>query len=379
LTRVACLEEGLKHLRDGFDAVLLDLTLPDSRGWLSFEEVHSRDPSMAVIILTGLQDEALGMRAVKEGAQDYMVKGNFDGPLLARTIRYAIERKRTARQLQDYATELQNRNLAMAEDLKMAHEVQEAFLPRDYPVFPPGVPPESSELHFDHVYCPCDAVGGDFLNVLALGPRRAGLFICDVMGHGIRAALVTAVVRGLLEELKPVAGDPAAFLDALNRGFLHIVRRREPLIFVSALYGVVDLNRGEFCFANAGHPNPLLVRGGGDGSSWLRPEGVRGEGALGLFEHQSHMSQRAVLCPGDTLLLMTDGILDILGPDGEPFGEHGVEACVRNRVAAGETSDVLLRGVVADAQAYGTPSAIHDDICLLAAHVGGKAGPGAVQ
>ena len=89
------LEAGLGRLAaGGIDAVLLDLSLPDSHGFETFARMHARAPGIPIILLSGLDDEALAARAVREGAQDYLAKGRLDGDLLVRAIRYAIERKR---------------------------------------------------------------------------------------------------------------------------------------------------------------------------------------------------------------------------------------------------------------------------------------------
>ena len=95
VTHVARLDEALERLGEGpFDLVLLDLSLPDSMGFETFAQAHARMPESPIIVLSGLEDEELALRAVREGAQDYLVKGQVDGNLLARAIRYAIERKR---------------------------------------------------------------------------------------------------------------------------------------------------------------------------------------------------------------------------------------------------------------------------------------------
>ena len=127
------------------------------------------------------------------------------------TIRkQAEERERLVNaELARSQAELRKKNEILEDDLKMAREIQQAILPQQYPAFPPGVPPESSLLHFCHRYHPTGQVGGDFFNVLRLSDTQAGLFICDVMGHGVRSALVTAMVRALVEELRPMAMDPA--------------------------------------------------------------------------------------------------------------------------------------------------------------------------
>jgi diguanylate cyclase (GGDEF)-like protein/PAS domain S-box-containing protein len=88
------LSSGMKHLESNHtDIVLLDLNLPDSYGYETYQQLHQRFPDLPIILLTGLEDEQLGLRAVRDGAQDYLAKGNLEGNLLTRTIRYAIERK----------------------------------------------------------------------------------------------------------------------------------------------------------------------------------------------------------------------------------------------------------------------------------------------
>ena len=96
------LSTGLIRLADGEpDVVLLDLSLPDSQGFDTFLKLREKAGSVPVVLLTGLDDEALAVHAVHEGAQDYLIKGQVDGHLLFRALRYAIERNKLIRELQD--------------------------------------------------------------------------------------------------------------------------------------------------------------------------------------------------------------------------------------------------------------------------------------
>jgi len=100
LARVACLDAAKQQLHAShFDVMLLDLSLPDSQGLASYTEVQAVTPVLPIIVLTAADNEALALQAVRAGAQDYLVKGEFDGKLLARVIRYAIERKHADRNL----------------------------------------------------------------------------------------------------------------------------------------------------------------------------------------------------------------------------------------------------------------------------------------
>jgi CheY-like chemotaxis protein len=163
LRRAERLEDGLKQLTDGgIDIVLSDLSLPDSHGLDTFARLHARSPHTPIIVLSGLNDTTIALNAVHDGAQDYLVKGQVDGQLLARAMRYAIERKRMSEQLHRYAGELREKNAQLQSDFNMAREIQQIFLPDQYPTFPHSVAPEDSALKFSHRYIPAEAVGGDF-------------------------------------------------------------------------------------------------------------------------------------------------------------------------------------------------------------------------
>ena len=95
LTHTSRLTSGLKLLEsEKFDIILLDLGLPDSVGFESFKSTLTEHPTIPIIILTGLANEETGIQSIKYGAQDYLVKGEFNGKLLVRAIQYAIERKK---------------------------------------------------------------------------------------------------------------------------------------------------------------------------------------------------------------------------------------------------------------------------------------------
>ena len=117
ITRVKTLGEGLALLsRERFDAVLLDLSLPDAFGLPTVRQVHATSPTIPVVVLSGVSDQNLALQAVQQGAQDYLVKGQGHPELLARAVRYAIERKRSEEHLTylaqyDHLTGLVNRTL----------------------------------------------------------------------------------------------------------------------------------------------------------------------------------------------------------------------------------------------------------------------------
>jgi sigma-B regulation protein RsbU (phosphoserine phosphatase) len=369
IRRAERLEDGLRELGMGeIDIVLSDLSLPDSRGIDTFLQLHSRAPHVPIIVLSGLNDTNLALNAVHLGAQDYLIKGQVDGQLLARAMRYAIERKRMSEQLHRYASELREKNAQLESDFNMAKEIQQIFLPDQYPTFPHSVAPRDSLLKFSHRYISAAAVGGDFFDIIAITDSTAGVFICDVMGHGMRAALITAIMRGLIEELMPVAADAGKFLTEINRSLRAILRRtREPFL-ATAFYGVADAGSSELRFANAGHPSPFRLRRDTIEVQPLKFYDPRHGPALGLFERTDYPTCRCPLAPNDFVFLYTDGIYEATNAEGEEFGQDRLLQAVRRRIET--PANQLFEELLAEVQEFSGTNEFEDDVCLVGVEAG---------
>src|SRR6267378_2689062 len=348
IEHVERLGAGLQRLaQGGINVVLSDLSLPDSHGLETFGQLHARAPHVPIIVLSGLNDTTVAVQAVHEGAQDYLIKGQVDGQLLVRAMRYAIERKRMSEQLAHYAEELRSKNAQLEADFNMAREIQEIFLPNQFPTFPHSVAPEQSALRFSQRYLPAAAVGGDFFDIFAITDTAGGIFICDVMGHGMRAALVTAIMRGLVEELMPVAADPGKFLTEINRSLHAILKRTREPFMATAFYAVADVAVGELRFANAGHPSPFLIRRNAGTTQPLKFFDARHGPALGLFDKSNYPNCRVALEQNDLILLFTDGLYEADNQDSEEYGQERLLEEVRQRcqLPAAQLFDELLKDV----------------------------------
>lgn len=258
--------------------------------------------------------------------------------------------------------ELRRRGAEMEADLKMARQVQEAFLNREYPVFPRGVMPDASALRFAHRYLPTTTLGGDFFDIVQLSDTRCGVLICDVMGHGVRAGLLTALIRGVVEEMGSRAADPAFVLGEVNHSLMPIVERTGQPVFATAFFGVIDTAAHTLSYANAGHPAPLIRHGRDQAPTRLAPADP--EPATGLVEGFPYSRLECEFHPGDLLFGYTDGLIESADASGNQFGEAGLQqllATLRD-LDGSALCDHLLTTV----HAFSGKQEFDDDVCMVA-------------
>lgn len=260
-------------------------------------------------------------------------------------------------QLERYAIELRNHNREMAADLRMARDLQYAFLPSDYP----AVSAPAGALRFAHIYTPAALVGGDFFSILPISPTSVIVFIADVMGHGARASLVVATIRGLLESIVKTTSAPGAFLQRLNATYASIFANTGDLMFASAACVRIDLDTATLRYANAGHPFPILSDGPAIAAAEC-PESARGP-AIGLFPEATYGECSVPFRPGQRLLFYTDGITEAQNAAHEEFGEDRFLAALRSSLSAPLPD--MLSSALAAATEFTSTDTFEDDICLL--------------
>ncbi len=294
---------------------------------------------------------------------------NTDDELIGIVLSFndVTERKRAEAQREQYAEQLRIRNNEMEADLDMAREVQLALLPKTFPTFPPEASAVESILKFNHFYRPSTTLGGDFFYILPISNHQAGLFVCDVMGHGMRAALITAIIRSMMEELKPIANNPGLLLSRMNREFMTILRDAQEFMFVSASYVLFDLAARRLLFSDAGHPNPLLINRIQRTVSPLRKNKEPLGPALGILDKHAYKTIELPLKSGDGVLIYTDGITEVEGAKREEYGVERLYASAQRHLDS--PPEALLPAMVADAEAFATISGFDDDVCLVIAEV----------
>jgi sigma-B regulation protein RsbU (phosphoserine phosphatase) len=287
--------------------------------------------------------------------------GNIIGTFgLSRDI---TTRKLAEEQLARITQELRAKNEALEEDLKMARELQNAMLPSRFPRLPRSAAVEQSAVQFYNFYKPSMSVSGDFFEAFEISDTMAGVFICDVMGHGVRAAMVAAIMRTLISELRYAWVDPGELLTQLNQNLRTTLKDSRIPMFASACYMAVDLQKGELRYANAGHPHPLIIRDG-------KPASLNGQKpgpALGLFDLAEYECSSSGIRPRDTVLLFTDGLIEVENSRGQLY-EYGdlLNAAARfSALPGGELCDSL----VGEIREFSADNKFNDDVCLIAMQV----------
>jgi phosphoserine phosphatase RsbU/P len=258
--------------------------------------------------------------------------------------------------------ELRRRSTEMETDLRMARQVQESFLSRSSPVFPRGATPGTSALRFAHRYIPTTTLGGDFFDILQLSDTKCGVLVCDVMGHGVRAGLLTALIRGVVQEIGERATDPSHVLAEVNHSLMPIVEHTGQPVFATVFFGVIDTAERMLVYGNAGHPPPLVRHAQSKTIARLAPlDPEPAAGLLGDFVYSKH---RCEFGPGDIFLGYTDGVLEASDANGTMFGEERLrEVLVK---AAGMPGSDVNERLLAEVQSHRGSSEFEDDVCLVA-------------
>ena len=314
-----------------FDLLLMDLnydrdTTSGREGLDLLRSVRQMDQELPVVVMTAWGNIPLAVEAMRGGAQDFVEKP-WDNSLLLSTLRRQI------------AT-----GVAQREEERDAVATQQALLPKRIP--------EIAGCGIATRWAPLGKVGGDYLDLISLGDQRLGICIGDASGKGVPAAILMANVQAAVRALAPDARSTGALTARLNR---ILCGNTAPNKFMTLFYAVLEGRR--LTYTNAGHNLPILVRASGE-----RVCLDEGGGLLGVFSDGAYEQAEVWLCPGDRLVLSSDGISEAQNANGDFFGEERLRAIV----AAHRASDAnALCQKIFSAVSDFTGGALQDDATLL--------------
>jgi sigma-B regulation protein RsbU (phosphoserine phosphatase) len=241
--------------------------------------------------------------------------------------------------------EHERRRQRLEQELSIARDIQQALLPGGFRDFP--------HLVVTGIHSPCLAVGGDYFDVFPLSDHRTAFLIADVSGKGLGAALLTTMLQGALSGMV-LGTDPAKVFNHIN---CFLCEHSEVGRYATMFFGILEPS-GHLEFINAGHPSPLLLRGGEVAEPF-----TEGSFPVGLIPGAEYVSASMDLQAGDTLILFSDGVTEAMNPDEQMFGVSGLREALagQHQSPLDHLQRVILRSV--GEFAHGTSQA--DDITLL--------------
>ncbi|RMG12353.1 MAG: serine/threonine-protein phosphatase [Planctomycetota bacterium] len=253
-------------------------------------EAYAFEGRIGVVAVVGA-GAAAEAAALDAGAIEVLTPATPRELALAR-LRNAVARFRSRLKLERAVADLGREADTNERHLRLAAQLQRSLLPRSLP--------EVAGVRFSTAYLPRDFVSGDTYELRLLGPERVALFTLDAVGHGVRAALLTTLLRSLF---RPLQGEqvrsPGEVLGELNGYLLDAQLDESPT--AAFCYGLLDLPSRRLCLANAGHPSPVRIRPNG------KYERLGGSGLLLGIDPAAYEDFEVELEPGDRVVFFTDG------------------------------------------------------------------------
>jgi serine phosphatase RsbU (regulator of sigma subunit)/anti-sigma regulatory factor (Ser/Thr protein kinase) len=323
----------LAYFQSANEAVDIDALELDSP---ALRELKAAGVKLAVPLVS--QGELIGVLNLgpRLSEQDY---SSDDRRLLDKLAAQAAPALRVAQLVREQQAEAATRQ-RFEQELEVARLIQQNFLPRELPDLP--------GWQIAAYYRPAREVGGDFYDVIPLPDGRVGFVVGDVTDKGVPAALVMSATRSVLRASAQRLIEPGAVLERVNE---HLCPDMPAKMFVTCLYGVLEPSSGHLRFANAGHDLPYVKTA--DGVVELRARGM----PLGLMPDMSYEEKEAILAPGDSVLLHSDGVVEAHDPDRGMFGFPRLKEVMAG-VPGGQE---LIDRVLSDLEAFTGPDAEQED------------------
>jgi serine phosphatase RsbU (regulator of sigma subunit) len=347
-------QEALDMARaNAWDLVLLDVMMPvlDGIGALAAlkADPHTRD--IPVIMISANTEIESVVKCIELGADDYLPKP-FDPVLLRARVGASLEKKR----LRDRE---RARALRMEQDLEVGARIQRDFLPESLPDVP--------GYEFASRFVPAREVGGDFYDAFKLADGSVAVVLGDVCDKGVGAALFMALFRSLIRSLtlSQIGESGPGVLEAR---VLHAVTATNDYIarthgranmFATLFVGALDPASGTIAYVNGGHEPPRVTRREGGVRTMLPPTGP----AVGMLPEIPFAAHSMTLAPGESLLILTDGVTEARARDGRLFGDDATDALLGMPAASAEE---LLERVMTAVTQHAADTPASDDITLLA-------------
>jgi len=248
--------------------------------------------------------------------------------------------------------ELREKDKIITEELNAAKKIQESFLPEI---------PENNLLELKYRYIPKKEIGGDFITITKLRENGIGIFIGDVSGHGVSAALITSLTIVSLNRIcRRYGTNPKEYLDNLNLEIFDFIPEH---YFLTAIYAMFhnEKNKLTFTFSRGGHPHPIIWRQGKKQAELLELEGT----SIGMDELSEYNNLTTKIFSGDRLFLYTDGIIESSNNEAVELGFKGLLNIINEIKHAELTLEMSIESILKKVNNFREDNPASDDIVII--------------
>jgi sigma-B regulation protein RsbU (phosphoserine phosphatase) len=340
--------EALKTLHQDkeINVIVTDINMPEMDGLDLLAHLPEFKRIFKAIIISAYGDMSNIRKAMNRGACDFITKP-IDFKDLEITIFNAIEQCLTLKK----ALEAQSQLTDIEKELMIAHQIQQSIIPHHFKPFP-----NNHNFEILGTMISAKQVGGDFFDFFPLDPNHLGFVIADVSGKGIPAALFMAMSRSVIRAVAQSVPSPLECLQEANR---ILCIDNDTSMFVTAFYGILNVQNGEVECCNAGHNPPFILNPDGTIQEIARYEGT----PLGVLEDTHYLQHQFFLKKDQILILYTDGITEALNIHNHLYTEQRFEQLLKAH--AQDSLNQLIQHILNDIHQFAGEAAASDDITLL--------------
>ncbi|MBN2534891.1 MAG: SpoIIE family protein phosphatase [Spirochaetales bacterium] len=353
VTRMKDLEKCVSRTK--YDLIILDLTLPDAAGIGTVRRASEIASESAIIVLTGINDENLAVKAVQEGAQDYLVKGQADVRVLERVILYALERNLARIRISVLRDELKKALMEIDEELEISASIQRKIIEQEIPQY--------WKNKVSIYYAFAQKIGGDLYDIIKLDDKNTVFVIADGSGHSVHAAFLSIMFKLALKHQIPRADGPKELIENINKELQPFFLNN---MFFTTFTAWVNMDKMILTYSAAGHPCQYLVSPKKKTLTRLKNKGI----PLCINIDTSYEQSVVEIEHGDRLVLFTDGIFECFNDCGEKFGEERLRKLLENNMDL--KPEELKQKIVKKVESYngeiirGSAGLIDDSVFIVA-------------
>lgn len=286
------------------DLILLDLLMPQMTGFEVCKVLKNDEDTkyIAILIITALDSSDTRKRSLEVGADDFISKA-FDKTLLLSKVKSLLRIKHLSDQLKLQYSELQEKNNTLDFQLNMAMQVQRSLIEEANFTL--------NDVNFMSKYLPALDIGGDMYDMVKLDNSNVAVIMGDVSGHGIAAALLTAMLKMMFRNILSTTNNPSEILSKMNIEFCNIFTNKLVDVYSCVFYALIDTQNKEIYCANAGHTLPIFVDDKSNSAYEIDVHGL----PIGMMENSTYEAKTISFDNGDLIFFHTDGLGDSLYKD----------------------------------------------------------------